>query len=220
MGQRRRRRRRRVEPTDDWEQLELLCAWDEQREYERIRPLLLFGVPVPERALQTGTSERTLYRRISGFEQEGMESLFGSPPAKRRILPDSIRRLIVDLKAEHPALNDNEIANICYVFSGRKPDARTVGNVLDEEPLPLKAFRRFDPYHEIEEARERRKAVVTLHYEGWTDKSIARGTSRWTAQPSTGCSDVGWSRVRRDSRTGSAGGPKASGRWISGRWTR
>jgi hypothetical protein len=26
------KRRRRVEPTDDWEQLELLCGWVEQRE--------------------------------------------------------------------------------------------------------------------------------------------------------------------------------------------
>ncbi len=37
------RRRRRTDPTDVWEQLELLCAWEEQREYERIRPLVLFG---------------------------------------------------------------------------------------------------------------------------------------------------------------------------------
>ncbi len=51
---------------------------------------------------------------------------------------------------------------------------RTIGNVLDEEPIPLKAFRRFDPYHEIPDAAERRKAVVALHYEGWADKSIAR----------------------------------------------
>jgi putative transposase len=54
------RRRKRLEPTDDWKQLELLCAWDEQREYERIRPLVLFGAPVPERSVETGTSERTL----------------------------------------------------------------------------------------------------------------------------------------------------------------
>ena len=36
-----RRKRRRVDPTDDWQQLELLCVWEEQREYERIRPLAL-----------------------------------------------------------------------------------------------------------------------------------------------------------------------------------
>ena len=55
-----RRKRRRVGPTDDWEQLELLCVWPEQREYERIRPLVLFGEPVPERSAETGTPERTL----------------------------------------------------------------------------------------------------------------------------------------------------------------
>ncbi len=169
-----RRRRRRVDATDDWEQLELLCSWDEQREYERIRPLVLFGTPVPERSAQTGASERTLYRRVAGFEEGGMRSLFGSEPAKRRILPASVRRLIVDLKAEHPALNLNEIARICFVRSGRRPHLATVRGVLEEEPMPIKAFRRFEPYHEIVEGRERRKAVVALHYEGWTDKSIAR----------------------------------------------
>ena len=168
------RKRRRVERTEDWGQLELLCVHDEQVEYERIRPLVLFGEPVPDRAEQTGTSERTLYRRIAGFEEDGMQSLLGSEPAaKRRLLPASLRRLIVDLKAEHPALNLNEIARTCHVRTGRRPHLATVRSVLDEEPLPIKAFRRFPPYHEILEGRERRKAVVALHYEGWADKSIA-----------------------------------------------
>lgn len=100
------KRGRRVEHTEDQEQLEFLCAWDEQVEYEKIRPLVLFGEPVPERSTRTGTSERTLYRRVAGFEEDGMRSLFGSPPTKRRVLPRSIRRLIVDLKAEHPQLNE------------------------------------------------------------------------------------------------------------------
>ena len=168
-----RRKRRRIDPTNDWEQLELLCAWEEQREYERIRPLVLFGRPVPERATETSTPQRTLYRRIAGFEEDGMQILFRSPTSKGRLLPASLRRLIVDLKAEHPALNMNEIARICYVRSGRRPHLATVRNVLEEEPLPLKAFRRFEPYHEMAEGRERRKAVVALHYEGWADKSIA-----------------------------------------------
>jgi putative transposase len=178
------RRRRRVDPTEDWEQLELLCAWEEQREYERIRPLVLFGEPVPRRAAQTGTSERTLYRRISGFEEYGMKSLFGSEPAKRRVLPRSVRRLIVDLKAEHPALNLNEIARICHVRTGRKPHLATVRAILEDAPLPIRAFRRFEPYHEIPDGRERRKAVVTLQYEGWADKSIARylGVNRSTVR--------------------------------------
>lgn len=32
---------------------------------------------------------------------------FGSEPAQRRVLPASLRRLVVDLKAEHPAPNLN-----------------------------------------------------------------------------------------------------------------
>ena len=52
------RRRRRVEPTDEWDQIELLCGWPEQREYELIRPLVLFGSPAAERAKETGYVQR------------------------------------------------------------------------------------------------------------------------------------------------------------------
>jgi hypothetical protein len=44
-----------------------------------------------------------------------MESLFGTERARRKRLPLSVRRLVVDLKAEYPGLNPNEIANACYV---------------------------------------------------------------------------------------------------------
>lgn len=91
-----RRDRRRVEPTDEWEALASLFLWPEQENYEVIRPLVLFGSPVAERAQQTGVSERTLYRRTSRFEDEGMESLFDSQTARRRRLPPAMRRLIVD----------------------------------------------------------------------------------------------------------------------------
>lgn len=164
-------KRRPLQPTDDWKQLKLLCSCDEQVEYERIRPLLLFGESVPKRAQETNTSQRTLYRRISGFQQEGMHSLFGSPAAKkkRRVLPNSIRRLIVDLKAEHPALNNNEIANICYVFSGRKPDIKSVGNILEETPIPLKVFRRFrslPPDPRTQRAQEGRRHTALRGMDG------------------------------------------------------
>ena len=43
------RGRRRVEPIDEWEQIDLLCDWPEQRDYELIRPLVLFGSPAAGR---------------------------------------------------------------------------------------------------------------------------------------------------------------------------
>lgn len=167
------RRRRKAEHTEAWERLLPLFEWPEQERYETIRPLVLFGDSVAERAQEVGTSERTLYRRVDHFRAEGMESLFDAQTAKRRELPPAIRRLIVDLKAEYPAFNLNEIANIIYVRFGREPDYRTIGRVLREEPWPLKMWRRFDPYHRIEEPRERRTAIVRLHAEGWTVKAIA-----------------------------------------------
>lgn len=195
-----RRHRRRVEPTDDWKQLELLCAWPEHVRYEEIRPLVLFGSPVAERAEQTGASERTLYRRVDRFEVEGMESLFGSDRAKQRRLPPALRRLVVDLKAEYPRFSFNEIAKICYVRLGRLPSGHTVKRVLREEPMPLRMVRRYPPYREIPEPRERRLAVVTLHAEGWTVKAIAaylrvdrdtvyRTLRRWIEEGEAGLED-------------------------------
>jgi transposase len=194
------RRRRRIEPTDEWEQLKLLCLWPEQLAYEEIRPTALFGVPVAERAEQTGSSERTLYRKVSRFEAEGVDSLFASEGAKRRGLPPAMRRLVVDLKAEHPPMRPHEIATVCYVRFGRRPDYRTVERVLSEEPMPLRIIRRYPPYHEMGEPRERRAAVVRLHAEGWNAKSIAgylktarstvyRALRRWIEEGTEGLDD-------------------------------
>ncbi|MDP9480137.1 MAG: helix-turn-helix domain-containing protein [Actinomycetota bacterium] len=195
-----RRRRRRVEPTDEWEQLKLLCGWPEQIRYEEIRPLVLFGSPAAERAGEVGSSERTLYRRAARFDAEGMESLFGAESAKRKKLPPALRRLIVDLKAEYPRFSLNEIAKVCYVRFGRLPSRHTVKKVLAEEPLPLRMVRRHPPYREIAEPRERRLAVIRLHAEGWTVKAIAgylkvnrdtvyRALKRWIEEGEAGLED-------------------------------
>jgi putative transposase len=167
------RRGRRVEPTDEWEQIELLCGWPEQERYEEIRPLVLFDVSVAGRAAEVGVSESTLYRRLGRFEAEGMESLFGSEHARRKNLPPAVRRLIVDLKAEHSAFNLNEIANVVHACFGRKPDVRSVKRVLEEEPVPLKILRNYPPYHETEDLREGRAAIVELRLSGWSVKAIA-----------------------------------------------
>jgi hypothetical protein len=66
--------RRRVELTDEWEQIELLCDWPEQSGYELIRPLVLFGSPA---------SERTMQRRAARFYTQGLASRFGSEPVRR-----------------------------------------------------------------------------------------------------------------------------------------
>ena len=162
-----------VHPTYEWELLLPLFEWPEQERYEEIRPMVLFDVAVVERAAEVGVSESTLYRRLDRFGAEGMESLFEAPRAKRKRLPPAVRRLILDLKAEYPAFNLNEIANIVRACFGRKPDVRSVGRVLDEEPLPLRIVRNYPPYHETEDPREGRAAIVELRLSGWSAKAVA-----------------------------------------------
>jgi putative transposase len=167
------RKRDGVRPTHDWELLLPLFEWPEQEDYETIRPLVLFDVTVAERAAEVGVSASTLYRRLNRFEEEGMESLFGAPTARRKRLPPAARRLILDLKAKYPRFNTNEIANVVNACFGRKPDVRSVARVLDEEPMPLKMVRRYPPYHEAEDVRDGRAAIVALRLDGWSAKAIA-----------------------------------------------
>jgi transposase len=193
--------RQRVEPTDDWRQLQLLAPSPEQRGYELLRPVVPFGQSPTARARQTGTAERTLYRQVARFEREGMASLFPPPKVeKHRTLPPRIRQAILDLKAEHAAFSPHEIARICQVRFDRRPSPHTVKRILAESPPAPVATRRFSPYHRIGDPTERRLAVIRLHSEGRAVKSIVaylqlgrravyRVLHRWIAEGVAGLED-------------------------------
>lgn len=160
-------KRPRVAPTDDWQQLQLLASFPEQRAYELLRPVVLFGRPPGERARETGIAERTIYRRAARFDTEGMASLFPPPKVeKHRRLPARVVQAIRDLKAEYPAFRAHEIAAICQVRFDHRPSPHTVKRLLAEDP-PVRTGRRFPPYHEIADPAEARLAIIRLHSEGW-----------------------------------------------------
>jgi putative transposase len=162
-----------VEPTEEWAELQLLLEWPEQVEYERIRPAAIFGSSVAERSRQTGTPETTLRRRITSFKSHGMRGLFEPEQFEKSRLDSEVQGLILNLKSDYPPMRDNEIATICYVCFGKRPHGRSVRRVLEANPTAIRMFRRFKPYHELEDVIERRLAIVTLHSEGWNVKSIA-----------------------------------------------
>lgn len=177
-------KRTRIEPTEEWHQLELLFTSPEQRAYELIRPVVLFGMPPNERAKQTSTGERTLYRSVQRFVEHGMASLFATPPAPPpRRLPDTLRAAVLELKAEHPSLHLREISTICFVRFGRRLSHHTVKRILAETPRPV-GVRRYPPFHAMPDPVTRRIAIIRLHAEGWNSKSIADylETSRKTVQ--------------------------------------
>src|SRR5437588_562886 len=169
-------KRQHIEPTDDWQQLQLLLTWPEQILYELIRPVVLFGRSAAERAKETNTPARTIHRKADRFDAYEMASLFADfhPPkdTDRRSLPPHLRQLIVDRKTEHPAFTPHWLATPSYIASGRRPSSHTVKRILATGPKPSSISRRYLRYHQMEPG-DRRQAIVQLHVEGWTVSSIA-----------------------------------------------
>ena len=93
-----------------------------------------------------------------------------------------MRQAIVDLHAEYPEPHIDEIARILYIQFGRRLSAQTIKLTLANGPKPSRTTRRFPLFAEISDSRERRRAMLKLHAEGWTPSSLAGylGTSRQT----------------------------------------
>ncbi len=74
-------KRERRERTDNWKLIQQWCRCPEQRLYERIRPIVLYGTTPAERTQETELPERSLRRSADTFGAQGMRSLTRS---KRR----------------------------------------------------------------------------------------------------------------------------------------
>lgn len=170
-------KRERRERTDNWKQIQQWCRWPEQRLYESIRPVVLYGETPAERAQETVLPERTLRRYADAFDEQGM-MVFLRPTQKQqedmhRSLPVPMRQLIVDLKADHPGFTFRETAEICSVQFGRRPSHNTVKQVLADGPPPSWTTRQYPHYANIPDPAERRLAVIQLHAQVWRITSIA-----------------------------------------------
>jgi len=107
-----------------------------------------------------------------------MQSLFsaeeqGGERVTRNSLPEDVRQLIVDLHAELPPMSWREIAEVCYIRYGRRPDHKSVKHIATSGPPRSLQARRYQPWHQIPDPAERKLAVIRLHSEGWSITSIA-----------------------------------------------
>jgi transposase len=169
----------RHEPTHDWHQLRSLLKDSAQITYEIIRPVILGWETPKERSAETGMPQRTIYYKANLFDQAGMASplLPERPPEvpklDKRSLPPPMRQAIVDLKAEYPAFTLHEIATICYAQFGRRPTPHTIQLILVTGPKPSRTTRRYPLYAAFDDPAQGRLAIIRLHFEGWSVKSIA-----------------------------------------------
>ncbi len=172
-------KRPRRERTDDWQKIQHYTLWPEQKAYELLRPVVLWGQTPKERGVETGVSPRTIYYHANLFDQAGMASLLPAmpppeiPQQDKRTLPPDMRQEIVDLHTQYPAFRPHELATICFVKFNRKPATATIKLILASGPKPSTTERRYPRYTDIEDGAERRRTVIRLHADGWNAKSIA-----------------------------------------------
>src|SRR5260221_13585043 len=107
-----------------------------------------------------------------------MQSLFpsgeqGGERETGKTLSAEIRQLIVDLHYEMPAMSWREIAEICYIRYGRKPDHKNVKRIATSGQKPSLSTRRYQPWHLLPDPAERKLAAVPLHADGWSITTIA-----------------------------------------------
>src|SRR5258707_1346893 len=158
-------KRERRARTDEWASIKQWTLWPEQELYEQIRPLVLFGETAGERAKAIDVPSRTLSRKANEFERYGMAALFPSEEAggareSSKTLSQEIHQLIVDLHAELPTMSWREIAEICYIKSGRRPDHKVVKRIATTGPPTSLKERRYQPWHLISDPAERKLAAI------------------------------------------------------------
>src|SRR2546428_6079968 len=172
-------KRNRRERTDEWASIKQYTFWSEQELYEAIRPLGLLRETAGERAKEIDVPQSTLARKADESERYGMQSLFasgeqGGARSTSKSLPPDMRQLIVDLHFELPSMSWREIAEICYIRYGRRPDHKNVKRIATSGPPPSLRARRYQPWHLIPDPAERKLAAIRLHADGWSMTSIAQ----------------------------------------------
>ena len=124
---------------------------------------------------QTGVSASTIYRKVSRFDELGMQSLFEAEPVEdKRALPPAYRQAIVQLKAEYPPFRPNELATICETRFERRPSSSHHSEDPVHRAAPAKVERRFPRYAEMADPLERRGAIIRLHAEGMSTSRSSR----------------------------------------------
>src|SRR5258708_27864223 len=127
-----------------------------------------------------------MYYQANLIDQAGMARLLPPEPPPlvpkldKRTLPPPLRQTIVDLHAEYPEHHVDEIARIIYAQFGRRPSAQTIKLTLANGPKPSRTTHRFPPFSEMTDPRERRLAIIKLHYVDLTlDSSDLFKSNEW-----------------------------------------
>lgn len=148
-----------------------------QREYEIIRPIVLFGETAAERSRQTGVERTVVGDKARRFVLGGMAALQDQRTQSRDpqepVYPEAIAGYIVYLKQLYPPIHLREIERILLRKFGYQTNHHTLKRFLAPYDTPIQLefdLTTFSSYHDAYQARWR---VVRMASEGWNKQSIA-----------------------------------------------
>jgi len=148
-----------------------------QREYEIIRPIVLFGETAAERSRQTGVERTVVGDKARRFVLGGMAALQDQRTQSRDpqepVYPEAIAGYIVYLKQLYPPIHLREIERILLRKFGYKTNHHTLKRFLAPYDTPIQLEFDLTTFSSYDDAYQARWRVVRMASEGWNKQSIA-----------------------------------------------
>ena len=146
-----------------------------QSRYHAIAPCLAGTVAPRRQAELLNFSYSTVSRWLKQFREEGMRGLFPSNEYARE--PYTPERVIVSLiyfKCCVPKASDRELARVIGTSTGHRMHNETIKVLLDRFFFwKYSEFQKLVAYPVLPDAQSKRREMVKLKQNGWSEQSIA-----------------------------------------------
>jgi hypothetical protein len=166
-----------VSAQEEFARIQLHFIDPTQRDYEVIRPIVLFGETAAERSRQTGVERTVVGDKARSFVQGGMAALQDRRTLARDLqepgYPEAIAGYIVYLKQLYSPIHLREIERILLRKFGYKTNHHTLKRFLEPYDTPIQLEFDLTTFSSYDDAYQARWRVVRMASEGWNKKSIA-----------------------------------------------
>jgi transposase len=144
-----------------------------QKRYHAIAPCLAGRLSPADQASALNISLQTIIRWLRQFREQGMRGLFPAGQYPREpYTPERVIATLLHFKCCAPSASDRELARAVGTATGHRLNHETVKALLSRYCFWRATEFRLK-YPVPEDPHERRREMVKLHNQGWTDKTIA-----------------------------------------------
>jgi len=166
-----------VSTQEEFARIQLHFIDPTQRDYEIIRPIVLFGETAAERSRQTRVERTVVGEKARRFVLGGMAALQDQRTQSRDpqepVYPEAIAGYIVYLKQLYPPIHLREIERILLRKFGYRTNHHTLKRFLAPYDTPIQLELDLTTFSSYDDAYQARWRVVRMASEGWNKKSIA-----------------------------------------------